>query len=135
MPNSPVILYVEDDPASITIMKAIIEKIMKIPSLTVFQGSDRFMEKVIALKAQPDVFILDIHMKPLDGYELLTMLRADSRFRHSKIIALTASVMGEEVDRLKSNGFDGAISKPLSIRQFPGLLERILQGEPVWFIS
>ena len=135
MSNPPVILYVEDDPASISIMKAIIEKVMKMPPLAVFQGSEDFMEKVNAMKKQPDVFILDIHMKPLDGYELLNMLRSDERFQHSKIIALTASVMGEEVDRLKSNGFDGAISKPLSIRQFPGLFERILQGEKVWFIS
>ncbi len=135
MSNPPVILYVEDDPASISIMKAIIEKVMKMPPLTVFQGSENFMKKVNAMKKQPDVFILDIHMKPLDGYELLNMLRSDKRFRRSKIIALTASVMGDEVDRLKSNGFDGAISKPLSIQQFPGLFERILRGERVWFIS
>jgi CheY-like chemotaxis protein len=93
------------------------------------------MEKLNAMESVPDIFLLDIHMQPYDGYTLLTMLRADSRFRHSKIIAITASVMGEEVDRLKDSGFDGAISKPLNITHFPVLVKRILKGEQIWFIS
>jgi CheY-like chemotaxis protein len=134
MPYSPVLLYVEDDPASIKVMKMIVEKVMKIQTLTVFQGSENFMEKLNTIAA-PDVFLLDIHMKPYDGYELLDMLRSDIRFRHSKVIAITASVMGEEVDRLKSKGFDGAISKPINITLFPNLIEKILKGEQVWYIS
>lgn len=135
MPHSPVLLYVEDDIASIKIMKMIAEKVMKTQTLTVFHGSESFMEKLNALKMPPDVFLLDIHMKPYDGYELLGMLRSDQRFRSSNIIALTASVMGEEVDRLKTSGFNGAISKPLNITLFPDLIERILRGEQVWFVS
>lgn len=135
MTNSPVFLYVEDDIASIKIMKMVMEKVMKINSLIVLQGSENFMEKLNGMSKLPDIFLLDIHMKPYDGYELLDILRSDIRFRRSKVIALTASVMGEEVDRLKDSGFDGAISKPLNITQFPNLLERILRGEQIWFIS
>jgi CheY-like chemotaxis protein len=131
----PLLLYVEDDLASIKIMKMVVEKLMKIQSLIVFHGSQNFMEKLNAMESVPDIFLLDIHMQPYDGYTLLTMLRADSRFRHSKIIAITASVMGEEVDRLKDSGFDGAISKPLNITHFPVLVKRILKGEQIWFIS
>ena len=133
--QNPVFLYVEDDLASIKIMKMVVEKVMKIQPLTVFHGSENFTEKLNAMGAIPDIFLLDIHMQPYDGYELLSMLRDDSRFRYSKIIAVTASVMGEEVDRLKDSGFDGAISKPLNITRFPLLITRILKGEQVWFIS
>jgi len=116
-------------------MKLIVEKVMKIPSLTLFQGSENFPEKMSGLEEIPDIFLLDIHIKPYDGFEMLAILRADRRFRRSKIIAVTASVMGEEVDQLKQSGFDGAISKPLNIQTFPDLIARVVKGENVWFIS
>lgn len=135
MLTPPVLVYVEDDPSSIKIMKLIVEKVMKIPSLTIFQGSENFPEKLNDLEEIPDIFLLDIHIKPYDGFEMLAILRADRCFRRSKIIAVTASVMGEEVDQLKRSGFDGAISKPLNISTFPDLIARVMKGENVWFIS
>jgi CheY-like chemotaxis protein len=83
----------------------------------------------------PDVFMLDIQMKPYDGVELLSMLRKDLQFKCSKVIALTASVTNEEVSLLKSGGFDGAIAKPLNIEVFPNLIARIINGEQVWYIA
>ncbi len=135
MIKDPVFLYVEDDPYSIKVMRMIFEKVMRIPTLIVFEGSDNFMQNLLELNTPPDVFLLDIQMKPYNGFELLHMIRADRRFRASKIVALTASVMGEEVDQLKRSGFDGAISKPIHITSFPGLINRVLNGENIWFVS
>lgn len=135
MNSNPAILYVEDDIPSVVIMKAIVEKVMKFGSLTVFQSSEGFLENVRLLGFVPDIFLLDIQMKPYSGFDLLEMLRSDPRFKGSRIVALTASVMNEEVDRLKSSGFDGAIAKPLNISAFPGLIQRIIQGDSVWYIA
>lgn len=135
MNNTPVFLYVEDDPYSIKVMKSIFEKILHIDTLVIFQGSENFMENLLALDSKPGVFLLDIQMKPHNGFELLNMVRASRHFHKSKVVALTASVMGEEIDRLKSSGFDGAISKPINIASFPSLIARILEGENIWFIS
>jgi two-component system cell cycle response regulator DivK len=73
-------------------------------------------------------------MKPYDGFELLSMLREDPELNNSKVVALTASVMSEEISQLKRRGFDGAIAKPLNIEAFPNLIEKIMQGESVWYI-
>ena len=73
-------------------------------------------------------------MKPYDGFDLLSMLRDDPQFKKSKVVALTASVMSEEVARLKRRGFDGAIAKPLNIEAFPDLIAKILHGESIWYI-
>ena len=83
----------------------------------------------------PDVFMLDIQIKPYDGFELLSMLRSDPKFNKSKVIAITASVTNEEISLLKSGGFDGAIAKPLNIEVFPDLIARIINGEQVWYIA
>jgi CheY-like chemotaxis protein len=65
---------------------------------------------------------------------MLALLRQHPRFHDALVIALTASVMNEEVARLKTAGFDSIISKPLNQDVFPATLERILSGEKVWRI-
>ena len=135
MQKEPILIYVEDDPLSVRVMSMVVERVMGLRAPVVFQDSDRFLEKLDELAIKPDLFMLDIHIKPYTGFELLAMLRKDKRFKKSKVIALTASVMGEEVDRLKASGFDGAIAKPLNITVFPDLIKRVLNGESVWYVS
>jgi CheY-like chemotaxis protein len=134
-PQKPILVYVEDDENSILVMKMVVERVMKLPALYVLQSRADFVQKVKELGVVPDVFLLDIQMKPYDGVELLSMLRKDPQFKCSKVIALTASVTNEEVSLLKSGGFDGAIAKPLNIEAFPGLIARIINGEQVWYIA
>jgi CheY-like chemotaxis protein len=133
--QQPVLVYVEDDEASILVMKMVVERVMGLPNLYVLQSRADFVQQVKRLGVVPDVFLLDIQMKPYDGIELLSMLRGDPQFIESKVIALTASVTNEEVSLLKNGGFDGAISKPLNIDAFPDLIARIINGEQIWYIA
>ena len=132
--QQPILVYVEDDENSILVMRMVVERVMKLPTLYVLQSCADFVQQVKELGVVPDVFLLDIQMKPYDGVELLSMLRKDPQFKCSKVIALTASVTNEEVSLLKSGGFDGAIAKPLNIDAFPGLIAKIMKGERVWYI-
>jgi CheY-like chemotaxis protein len=134
-PQKPILVYVEDDENSIFVMKMVVERVMKLPTLYVLQSRADFVQQVKGLGVVPDVFLLDIQMKPYDGVELLSLLRKDPQFKCSKVIALTASVTNEEVSLLKSGGFDGAIAKPLNIEVFPDLIARIINGEHIWYIA
>ena len=127
-------LYVEDDDLSREIMTMIMESGMGVDKLTVFTDSADFMARVGALERVPEVILLDIQIKPHDGFEMLRMLRENPAYETSRIVALTASVMNEEVTRLQTSGFDGAIAKPLSVQTFPRLMQRILDGQQVWHI-
>ena len=133
--RQPVLVYVEDDAASILVMKMVVERVMGLPALHVLESRADFVQQVKELGVMPDVFLLDIQMKPYGGLELLSMLRGDPQFTESKVIALTASVTNEEVSLLKSGGFDGAIAKPLNIDVFPDLIARIINGEHIWYIA
>ncbi len=129
-----VYLYIEDDPMSREIMRMILENAMGVDCLTIFEDSEDFQGRVKSLPQKPDVILLDIHVKPLSGFQMLELLRADQAFRDSKIIALTASVMNEEVEKLRQSGFDGAIGKPLSVQTFPDLMARVINGDLIWHI-
>jgi CheY-like chemotaxis protein len=128
-------LYVEDDPRSRQVMDLIMKKAMKIQNLFVFEESSNFLARMKALPQQPDVILLDIHVTPHDGFAMLNMVRQDAELKGAKVIALTASVMNEEVESLRAQGFDGAISKPLSVSLFPGLIGQVVAGESVWYVA
>ena len=127
-------LYVEDDVLGREIMRMIMENVIGAADTYVFEDSANFMDRLRALPRKPDLIMLDIHIKPHDGMELLSMIRADAEYRHTRVIALTASVMNEEVAELRSSGFDGAIGKPLDIAVFPSLIARVLNGVPTWHV-
>jgi CheY-like chemotaxis protein len=126
-------VYVEDDPLSREAL-SLVWRLLGIKNLWVFEDSTNFMDRVRGLPARPDVFMLDIHVRPHNGFEMLSLLRASSEYRECKVIALTASVMNEEISMLRERGFNGAIGKPIDIDSMPVLIERVLRNESVWHI-
>jgi len=125
-------LYVEDDSLSREVMQILLNEVIDAGSVTILPTSDNFIERVRQLEHLPDFILLDIYVEPVNGYDLLTQIRADSDFAHTKVIAVTASVMSTEVALLKAKGFDGAIAKPLDFATFPSLIHRIEAGEVIW---
>jgi CheY-like chemotaxis protein len=132
--ENPTILYVEDDLQSREIMRLLVEEVMQVSNLTIFEDSHNFLERIDALALRPHVILLDIHVPPLSGFEMLKLLRGHHVYQSTPIVALTASVMNEEVHQLKTAGFDGVLAKPLDMDAFPQVLHRILQGETVWHV-
>ena len=130
-----VFLYVEDDPNSRKVMNLLMTKFLKVKALFLFEDSTDFENRLRDLDPIPEIILLDIQVYPLDGFDMLKIIRQTPKLQQSKVIALTASVMNEEVERLRTAGFDGTISKPLSMSNFPTLIHRIANGESVWYIA
>lgn len=133
MSDKPAILYVEDEPRSRRVMEMITSD-MGLSHVTIFEDSTDFMARVRALSPRPDVIFLDIHLKPYSGFEMLQMLRESEDFNNVPVVAMTASVMNEEIGQLRTAGFDGCIAKPIDMDTFPDTLNRIMQGETIWRI-
>lgn len=125
-------LYVEDDTMSRQVMDRMITSLSS--TITIFEDSAQFVERINALETIPDAVFLDVQIGPLSGFEMLKVLREDARFDPVPIIAMTASVTVSEINELKDAGFDGLIAKPVRKRIFPELLERVLAGEAVWYV-
>ena len=123
------LLCVEDDSSNRLVMKLLVEKTLNVRYYAIFEDSTDFLLRVRNLPVQPDIILLDIHVSPFNGFQMLQMIREDSVYFNTKVVALTASVMNEEVERLRKSGFDGAIGKPITLSSFPIVIERILNGE------
>lgn len=132
--DQPRVLYVEDDAMSRKMMRLLLQGRLHFPDVTIFENSENFESRVDSLDPKPAIIFLDIHMKPYTGFEMLRMLRTMPWTDGVPIIALTASVMHEEVQQLMTVGFDGCLGKPIDLDTFPDTLQRILKGEHVWRI-
>lgn len=129
------LLYVEDDPMSREVMHMLLTYGMGYEDVILFEDSTDFEARFAALDPPPNLIFLDIHMEPITGFEMLKILRAHPNATDATIIALTASVMNEEVHALRRAGFDGAIAKPIKQNVFPNLVKQIVDGDSVWYIS
>ena len=102
--------------------------------LVMFDDSSDFEQRLIGLDPVPDLILLDIQLKPYTGFEMLEMIRRHAAFDQISVVALTASVMNEEVQMLQAAGFHSVVAKPLDLDEFPNLIERIMTGEAIWYI-
>ena len=80
----------------------------------------------IARERQPRLVLMDIQLPGIDGIETLRRLRADDLTRGIPVIAVTASAMDRDRQKILAAGFDGYQSKPLNVREFIGAVEAIL---------
>ena len=75
MDSQPAILYVEDEARSRMVMKMLLENRMGLSHVTMFENSTDFIKRAEALTPVPNVILLDIHVEPYDGFQMLEMLR------------------------------------------------------------
>ncbi len=77
----------------------------------------------VGARVRPDVFILDIGMPEISGYELAGRIRRQSWGRDPLLIALTGWGQREDKERSREAGFDHHLTKPVD----PDQLERLLR--------
>jgi CheY-like chemotaxis protein len=77
----------------------------------------------LAVERRPDIVLLDIRMPGMDGYEVAAALKAEPHLHELKIIAVTASVMVGDREKIALAGFDGCIDKPLDPETFVSVVE------------
>jgi PAS domain S-box-containing protein len=71
------------------------------------------MLTVAGAEQRYDLVLTDLQMPEMDGYQVATHIRADARFRHLPIIAMTAHAIVEERERCFAVGMDDHVSKPI----------------------
>jgi signal transduction histidine kinase len=82
-------------------------------------------EAVAAWGEEPfDLILMDVQMPGMDGLEATHAIRQQEAVRggHTRIVALTANVLREDVDRCLEAGMDGHIGKPFRVEEIRGLL-------------
>ena len=74
----------------------------------------------VATEARPDLILLDLRMPEMDGYQAVDLIRDWPRLEKTRVVAVTASAMVGDRERIAAAGFDGYIRKPIVPRDVRG---------------
>ena len=123
---SATVLYIEDNPDNMTLVKRAIEAIghqfVGMPN-----GIDGLKK---AEEISPDLILLDINLPDIDGYEIARRLRAsgNQQLLYVPIIAITANALKGDAEKALEAGCDVYMSKPINIRELWARVEGLLQA-------
>lgn len=92
--NSPLIIYIEDDPEMIDLVTLILER--RGYKVKGANGGRKGLDLV--LKEKPDLILLDLMMPDLDGWDLYQHLKSEKSTCDIPVIVITAKA--QEIDRV-----------------------------------
>ena len=82
----------------------------------------------LAQELHPDLVLMDIQLPGIDGITALRQLRDDQATRDIPVIAVTASAMTQDRQKIMAAGFDGYQSKPIRVKEFMDAVRAMLDS-------
>ncbi|MBT4836230.1 MAG: response regulator [Methylococcales bacterium] len=110
------ILYIEDNPINRLLASRIMQDNFKTIEFSMAVDGKSGIEA--ANKEKPRLILLDIRLPDATGYDVLKQLRLNPELDQTKIIALSADAMPDDIEKGKQSGFDGYLTKPINIPVF-----------------
>lgn len=104
------VMMIDDEPTTIEVLEAFLES-EGYKRFVTTSDSTRAMEMIVA--ENPDVLLLDLHMPQVTGFDILTILRRDARFRHTPVIVLTSATDSDTKLKALQLGASDFLAKPV----------------------
>lgn len=120
------VLIVDDEPDIRRIAKL---GLARVGGMEVVEATGGAEALALAREHQPDAILLDVMMPGLDGPTTLARLREDAATAGVPVVFLTAKAIAAEVDRLRSLGAAGVLTKPFDPMTLAQELRAVL-GRP-----
>ena len=117
------VLYIEDNPANIRLVAQILGRRPHVQLLTAHTAE---LGLELAMARRPHLILLDINLPHMDGYQVLSVLRASAGLEGVPVVAITANAMPRDVARGMAAGFDDYLAKPLDVVAFMATVDRLL---------
>lgn len=122
--SDELVLIIEDNDKNLKLVR----DVLQINGFRTLEAVDAESGIELADDRHPDVILMDIQLPGMDGTEALAHLRSQPRTADIPVVAVTAFAMAGDAERFKAAGFDGYITKPISVREFPDQVRGVLTG-------
>jgi len=117
------ILVVEDDDKS----RKLVRDLLTVKGYEIIEAGTGEEGVDLAQKRGPSLILMDIRLPGIDGIQALGRLRAEVATRGIPVMAMTASVMTNDRQKVLDAGFDSFQSKPIKIKDFVAAVEQLLE--------
>ena len=119
------LVYIEDNAVNVILVEQLVA--MR-PGIVLACEPDGASGVAHALRSLPDLVLIDMHLPDMDGIEVLRRLRAAPSMAHTRMIALSANGVGDDIAAARAAGFDDYWTKPIDFRQFLAGLDALAKG-------
>lgn len=118
-----ILLYIEDNPANMTLVERLIDRRT---DMKLLKAVDGYQGIALARASLPDVILMDINLPGISGIDALKVLREDVATAHIPVIALSANAMTRDIEIGRKLGFFRYLTKPLVVEEFMTTLDLAL---------
>jgi CheY-like chemotaxis protein len=118
-----VILVVEDDRKS----QKLVRDLLTFKGYEIIEAETGEEGVRLAQERRPNLVLMDIRLPGIDGIEALGRLRSAVATRGIPVMAMTASVMAGDRQKVLDAGFDAFQSKPINVKDFLATVAQILE--------
>lgn len=120
--GSLTLLYIEDNPANMMLIRQLITHIEGVTMVEAVDG-EQGIEK--AKMFRPDIILMDINLPGINGFETLKAIKQLPMKPHLKMIAVSANAMATDIGRGHAAGFDDYITKPVDMEKIFDLIKAV----------
>ena len=119
---SKTILIVEDNENDMMLVRDVLQS----KGYTVLEAITGAEGVRLVIEAKPDLVLMDIGLPDIDGIAALAQIRASEAAKNIPMLAVSASEMPDEKQRIVASGFDAYITKPLNMKSFVETVEKYI---------
>ncbi|MBI5598123.1 MAG: response regulator [Deltaproteobacteria bacterium] len=80
----------------------------------------------MVISEKPDLVLMDIHLPELDGVAATRFIKNKEGFKELPVVALTASAMHGDEEKILAEGFDGYVPKPIERQKLLDVVKAML---------
>lgn len=120
--NLPRVMVVDDEQDMVDFIRLSLRD-----NFEVVSASDGISAIKKALEYQPDIFILDIMLPKMSGYQLCQSLRRNRTYMNAPIIMISAKSSSRDKDYARRMGADDYLTKPFHAKRLIDLVFQAIQ--------
>lgn len=120
--SAKTILIVEDNELNMRLFNDVLQA----SGYQTLQTGDGSEAVTLAEEHRPDLILMDMRLPGISGIEATQIIKARDDLRHIPIVAVTASALKGDEEKILAGGCDGFIAKPISIPTFLATVAQFL---------
>ena len=117
------ILIIEDNDKNLKLVR----DVLQVKGYATIEAGNAEDGIVLARERKPDLVLMDIQLPGMSGIDAIGVLRADPATAAIPVVAVTASVMPQDRNKITEAGFDAYIGKPINLKEFLDTVRTMLE--------
>ena len=120
------ILIVEDNDKNLKLVR----DVLQVKGYATIEAANAEDGIVLARERKPDLILMDIQLPGMSGIDAIGVLRADPGTAAIPVVAVTASVMPQDRNKITEAGFNAYVGKPINLKEFLDTVRTLLESRP-----